>query len=143
MQKSLPAPGLSRRRFLYSTAIIGGSTVLSTKVLAGVKLKRLSPNQKLNIAIIGADGRGAADTKEVSSENIVALCDVNEKNLDAAAARYPQAQRYVDFRRLYDHDKDVDVVVVATTEHTHAFAVVPAIKLGKHVYGEAPPAHTG
>src|SRR6266850_798612 len=138
---SSSSQGLTRRRFLYSTAIIGGSTVFSTEVLPAAKPKRLSPNEKLNIAIIGAGGRGAEDIKEFSSENIVALCDVNERNLDAAAAKYPQAKRYVDFRKLYDNDNDFDAVVVATTEHTHAFAVLPAINLGKHVYCEKPLAH--
>ena len=104
--------------------------------------RRVSPNEKLNIAIIGAGGRGAADTAEVSSENIVALCDVNEDHLNAAAAKYPQARKYVDFRKLYDASKDIDAVVVATTEHTHAFAVMPAIHLGKHVFCEKPLAHS-
>src|SRR5438477_10310509 len=114
---------LTRRRFLYSSALIGGSAILSTNVLAAAKLKRLSPNEKLNIAVIGAGGRGAADIKEVKSENIVALCDVNERNLDAAAEKFPEAKKYVDFRKLYNRSKDFDAVVVATTEHTHAFAV--------------------
>jgi hypothetical protein len=97
---NLPTQGLTRRRFLYSTAVIGGSAVLSTEIMADVKPKRMSPNERLNIAVIGAGGRGAVDTKEVSSENIMALCDVNERNLDAAAVKYPQAKKYVDFRKL-------------------------------------------
>src|SRR5262249_28421476 len=106
------------------------------------KLRRISPNEKLNIAVIGAGGRGAADIREVQSENIVALCDVNERNLDAAAAKFPRAKKFIDFRKLYDYSKDFDAVVVATTEHTHAFAVLPALKLGKHVYCEKPLAHS-
>ena len=111
-------------------------------VVARPKARRVSPNEKLNIAIIGAGGRGADDTNEVRSENIVALCDVNENNLNAAAAKYPQAKKYVDFRKLYDASKDIDAVVVATPEHTHAFAVMPAIQLGKHVFCEKPLAHS-
>ena len=92
----------------------------------------MSPNDKLNIAVIGAGGRGAADIKEVKSQNIVALCDVNERNLDAAGEKFPGAKKYVDFRKLDDDSKDFDAVVVATTERIrHAFAVLPAIKLGK------------
>jgi hypothetical protein len=108
---------------------------------AAAKPRKVSPNEKLNIAIIGAGGRGATDTHEVSSENIVALCDVNETNLASALKNHPNARTYVDFRKLYDHSKDIDAVVVATTEHTHAFAVMPAIHLGKHVYCEKPLAH--
>jgi len=67
----------------------------------------------------------------VASENIVALYDVNEANLDAAAARHPKARQFVDFRKLYDHAKEFDAVVVSTCEHTHAFATLPALQLGK------------
>src|ERR1051325_3846891 len=104
---------ITRRRFLYSSALIGGSTLVPAGVLARPKAKRLSPNEKLNIAVIGVGGRGAADIQEIKSENIVALCDVNERNLDAAAQKYPTAKKYVDFRKLYDHSKDFDAVVVA------------------------------
>src|SRR5438034_3022909 len=132
---------LSRRQFLYASALAAGGTALAGAALAQPAARRVSPNEKLNIAIIGAGGRGAADLTEVSSENIVALCDVNENHLDAATKKHPQAKKYVDFRKLYDDSKDFDAVVVAITEHTHAFAVLPAIKLGKHVYCEKPLAH--
>ncbi len=140
--RTLRSQAISRRQFIYNTAVFGGSAILSTSALARPKSRRVSPNEKLNLAIIGVGGRGVADTREVQSENIVALCDVNEKNLDAAAAKFPQAKKFVDFRKLYDHSNDFDAVVVATTEHTHAFAVLPALKLGKHVYCEKPLAHS-
>ena len=94
--------------------------------------------EKLNIAMIGVGRRGAHNLKQVASENIVALCDVSEPLLDEAAAHYPQARRYRDFRKLYEHAADFDAVVVSTTEHTHAFATLPALQLGKHVYCEKP-----
>ena len=65
-------------------------------------LFRSSPNSKLNIAIIGCGGRGAGDMAGVMTENIVALCDVNQKNLDAAAAKAPGAKKFADFRKLYE-----------------------------------------
>ena len=95
-------------------------------------------NEKLNIAMIGVGGRGAANLEEVASENIVALCDVCEPMIDRAAVHHPHARRYRDFRKLYDHAGDFDAVVVSTTEHTHAFATLPALQLGKHVYCEKP-----
>jgi predicted dehydrogenase len=131
---------LNRRRFLYSSAL-ATAAALGPRAIAAPKRRELSPNEKLNIAVIGAGGRGATDIAELSTENIVALCDVNEKHLDAAAAKLPNAKKYIDFRKLYDESKDFDAVVVATTEHTHAFAVLPALKLGKHVYCEKPLAH--
>ena len=77
---------------------------------------------------------------EVRSENIVALCDVNARNLAAAAAKAPGAKEFRDYRKLYDQlkDSEFDAVVVSTTEHTHAFATLPALKRRKHVYCEKP-----
>ncbi len=98
-------------------------------------------NDKLNIAIIAAGGRGGANLQGVSSENIVALCDVNEKNLDKAAEKYPKARKAVDFRTLFDRPQDFDAVVVSTCEHTHALATMMALKHKKHVYCEKPLTH--
>jgi hypothetical protein len=98
-------------------------------------------NDKLNVAIIGAGGRGRSNTKGVASENIVALCDVNERNLDAAAAAYPNARKEVDFRKLFDRPRAFDAVVVSTCEHTHAMATMLALKHKKHVYCEKPLTH--
>ena len=91
-------PGLSRldrRRFLKASAISAGTFLLGAPAfLLGKGL-----NDKLNIAIIGAGRRGAANTGSVSSENIVALCDISETNLNQAAAKHPAARKYVDFRK--------------------------------------------
>jgi predicted dehydrogenase len=96
-------------------------------------------NEKLNIAVIGSGGRGLHNLTQVSSENIVALCDVAESSLNRAAERHPQARKATDFRKLFDeHQKEIDAVVVSTCEHTHAFATLPALQLGKHVYCEKP-----
>jgi predicted dehydrogenase len=130
--------GVNRRRFIYTSALAAGATALNLHAKPKIK----SANNKLNIAIIGSGGRGAADLKEVSGENIVALCDVYEKNLDAAAAKFPKAKKFVDFHKVFDHTKDFDAVVIATTEHTHAFATMLALKAGKHVYCEKPLTHS-
>jgi predicted dehydrogenase len=125
---------LNRRRFVKSSAI--GGAALTWGVPALVRGRNL--NEKLNIAIIGAGGRGGGNLKSVSSENIVALCDVNEYNLSAAAEKHPRARKATDFRKLFDNANDFDAVVVSTCEHTHAFATLPALQLGKHVYCEKP-----
>lgn len=98
-------------------------------------------NGKLNIAIIGSGGRGGANLQGVSSETIVALCDVFEPALERAARNHPKARKERDFRKVYDHASEFDAVVVSTTEHTHAFATLPALQLGKHVYCEKPLTH--
>jgi predicted dehydrogenase len=123
----------SRRQF--GRAVVGAAAG-ALAVPAIVRGRGL--NEKLNIAAIGVGGRGASNLQSVSSENIVALCDVYEPAVDRAAASHPQARRFRDFRRLFDHANDFDAVVVSTTEHTHAFATLPALQLGKHVYCEKP-----
>ena len=124
---------ISRRRFLETVAVAGTVTTLAPAVL-----RAKNPNEKLNIAIIGSGGRGGANLRSVRAENIVALCDVSEANLERAARRHPKARKYTDFRKLYDRAGEFDAVVVSTCEHTHAFATMPALELRKHVYCEKP-----
>ncbi len=131
----MTTPQLSRRRFL-ELATTTGVSVLGFPAI----LRSQDAGNKLNIAIIGCGGRGGSDMAEMLGENIVALCDVNEKNLLAAAVKAPGAKQFRDFRKMYDalKDSEFDAVVVATTEHTHAFATLPALKRKKHVYCEKP-----
>jgi predicted dehydrogenase len=129
---------VNRRTFLKHSAVLGaGITILKSGILKAGN----SPNGKLNIAAIGVGGRGGDDLDEVKGENIVALCDVNEKNLAAAAKKFPQAKTYADWRKCLDQ-KDIDAVVCATTDHTHAFVNVWAMNRGKHVYCEKPLANS-
>ena len=91
--------------------------------------------------MVGVANRAGDDLKEVSSENIVALCDIDDQYLAAAKQKYPQAKTYNDFRRLLDQ-KDIEAVVVGTPDHTHAVAAVAALRSGRHVYCEKPLART-
>ncbi|MGV3483926.1 MAG: Gfo/Idh/MocA family protein [Planctomycetaceae bacterium] len=125
---------LTRRSFLRSQAALGASAVFAAPNI----LRARNLNEKLDIAMIGSGGRGMKNMKSVESENIVALCDVNQNNLDAAAQLHPRARTAVDFRKLFDHQNEFDAVIVSTCEHTHAFATLPALQLGKHVYCEKP-----
>jgi len=127
---------LSRRTFIRRSAGATASVLAAPAILSAE-----APNNQLNIAIIGCGGRGASNLADVSTENIVALCDVNEAVLNAAAAKHPKARKYVDFRKLYDEANDIDAVVVSCAEHTHALATLPALKLRKHVYCEKPLTH--
>ncbi len=140
----------NRRRFLRNSAlagvgiwVAGGARTAQSAVgaLAAEDSPAASPNERLNIGIIGADGRGGSNTRNVSSENIVALCDLDEKRLEKAAQRNPQAKKYNDWRKLLDQ-KDIDAVVVSTTDHTHALACVWAMNRGMSVYCEKPLAHS-
>jgi len=129
-----------RREFMGTAAAVAGFTVVPRYVLGGAG--RTAPSDKLNIAGIGAGGRGAGDIEAVSSENIVALCDVDERRAAGTFKRYPKAKKYKDFRVMLDkEDKNIDAVIVATPDHVHAVASMAAIKRGKHVYCEKPLAH--
>jgi predicted dehydrogenase len=123
---------LTRRRFLTTSgAVLAAPTFLRAR----------GANEKLNIAIVGSGGRGATNLRGVESENIVALCDVNRAAVEQAAVKHRSARQFADFRKLYDHAKEFDAVVVSTCEHTHAFATLAALQLGKHVYCEKPLTH--
>ena len=127
---------ISRRRF--SSLLMSGvaATASASAFLRGQNL-----NSKLDIAVIGAGGRGGSNLSSVSGENIVALCDVNANNLTAASSKFPKASTYSDFRKLFDKENHLDAVVVSTCEHTHAFATMLALKAKKHVYCEKPLTH--
>jgi predicted dehydrogenase len=111
-------------------------TIVPRHVLGGAG--QLSPNEKLDIAVIGAGGRGADNIEGLKSENIVALCDVDAQNSGGTFKRYPKARVYRDFRLMLEKEKAVDAVVISTPDHTHAVATMAALNLGKHVYCEKP-----
>ncbi len=130
------ASGVTRREFTGAAIGLAACTLGFPAIVRGRNL-----NEKLNIAVIGVGGRGASNLHDVGSENIVALCDVYEPAVSRAAEVHPRARRLRDFRKLYDRAGEFDAVVVSTSEHTHAFATLPALKLGKHVYCEKPLSH--
>src|SRR6185369_2689019 len=100
--------------------------------------------EQLNIACIGVGGKGSSDTDHAGNHgNIVALCDIDDQHLDAKASKFPQAKKFNDFRKMLEQmDKSIDAVTVSTPDHTHAFAAVMAMKMGKHVYCQKPLTHT-
>ena len=100
-----------------------------------------SANEKLNIAVIGVDGQGGHDMGQMASENIVVLCDVDEKRAAGARQRFSKARYYADFRKVFDQ-KGIDAVLVATPDHTHAVVSMAAMKAGKHLYCEKPLCHS-
>jgi predicted dehydrogenase len=137
-----PRP-VSRRQFLVSSALAAGTAALGagSSPAARAAARKASPGQKLNLAVIGVGGRGGANLKGVAGENIVALCDVDEQRLAAAAQKFPGAKTYVDWRKCLEQ-KDIEAVVCSTTDHTHAFINLWAMNRGKHVYCEKPLANS-
>jgi predicted dehydrogenase len=135
----MPVRRITRRGFLYSSAAFGAAAIALPALL---KIK--SPGEKLNVAIIGVAGRGTAQLDAVvANENVAALCDIDEKNLDKAGARIPQAKRFYDFREMLEKmGEKIDAVMVSTPDHTHAPASAMAMRMGKHCYCEKPLTHT-
>ena len=129
----------SRRQFLKASAAAG----VGYWVAGGLaKAESKSPNEKLNIAVVGCGGKGLSDLRLCASENIVALCDVDEKQSAEARKDQPKANYYHDYRKLLETEKSVDAVIVATPDHMHAPVSVAAMRLGKHVYCQKPLTHT-
>ncbi|PYI80021.1 MAG: gfo/Idh/MocA family oxidoreductase, partial [Verrucomicrobia bacterium] len=142
-KSSLGAAGLSRRQFIVYSSLAAGATALPA--WAATRGHYKSPNEKLNVAVIGAGGKGASDTDNVASlgENIYALCDVDENTLKSRAKTYPQAQLFRDYRKMLEEiGKNIDAVIVATPDHHHAPAAAMAMKMGKHVYCQKPLTHS-
>lgn len=132
----------SRRQFLKTTSLTAAGLWVARPYLA---LAEGSASGKLNVGFIGTANRAAANLEEVSrqteSVNVAALCDVDENLLAQAKLKHPGAKTYIDFRQLLDQ-KDLDAIVVATADHTHAVATMGALKRGRHVYCEKPLTHT-
>jgi predicted dehydrogenase len=132
---------LSRRDLMGAAAAVAAFTFVPKRVLGGAG--QSSANEKLNIAGIGVGGQGGGDMDALSSQNIVALCDVDDQRAADTFNKFPNARKYKDFRKMLDKEhKNIDAVMVATPDHCHAPAAITAMKLGKHVYCEKPMAHT-
>mgnify|MGYP003796177779 CR=1 FL=1 len=134
---------MSRRKFLETGAIAAaGLTVVPSSVL-GKSFGHTAPSDKLNIAGVGVGGMGFANLKNLESENIVALADVDWKYSDRVFKYFPKAKKYYDYRKMYDEmGKSIDAVVIATADHTHALIAADAITMGKHVYVQKPLTHS-
>jgi len=139
--------GISRRRFLGTAAAAATFTIVPRHVLGGPGYT--APSDKLNIACVGVNGKGQSDIQGVSTENIVALCDVDDEMMATTiredSAKNPQllkATKYRDFRVMLEKEKGIDAVTVSTPDHTHAVIAMMAIKMGKHVFVQKPLTHT-
>lgn len=138
-QPSVRRP-VSRRQFL-GTSAAGIASAMFVSHLPAAESK--SPNEKLNLACIGVANKGRHNIDELAGQNIVVLCDVDERFVRQAGERWPEARRYADYRKMLEAEVNkVDAVVVSTADHTHAPASSVALDLGKHVYCEKPLAHT-
>ena len=137
-------PPVTRRAFLSSTTAILAAATMPGIGAAPAPTSTSQSARKLNIGVVGVADRGwanIADLLKVPAANIVALCDVDSNHLATAAQKIPNAATYADFREMLKHT-DLDAVLVATPDHTHAVSTAAALRAGKHVYCEKPLAHS-
>lgn len=138
-----PSGKITRRGFIGTSATaLAGLTIVPRHAVSG--LGHIAPSDKLNVAGIGIGGRGKGVLSVVGkTENIVSLCDVDwSDNVNKVFQLYPSARKHKDYRLMLDKDKDIDAVIVATPDHTHAMISLEAMKRGKHSYTEKPLTHT-
>lgn len=138
-----PSKVITRRGFIgTSAAAMAGLTIVPRHAVSGLGHK--APSDKLNVAGVGIGGRGRGVIEVVAkTENIVSLCDVDwSNNVNKVFQLYPSARKHKDFRLMLDTDKDIDAVIIATPDHTHAVISLEAMRRGKHVYTEKPLTHT-
>jgi predicted dehydrogenase len=134
-------PPASRRDFLQTTALAGVGFWVAGGLTAAPS-KQPGPNERVNVAVIGAGGQGASNTNNVAKlANLVALCDVDDVRAAPTYRQFPKVPVYHDFRAMLEKQKDIDAVIVATPDNLHAHASIMAMRLGKHVYCEKPLTH--
>src|SRR5437868_2443526 len=131
----------SRREFIKSAAFSG--IAIWTGGRAWAKDNQ-SPNERVNFACIGVGGKGESDSDDAARlGNVVAICDVDESTLAKAAAKWPNAKKYNDYRKMLDEmGKQIDAVTVSTPDHHHALAAAHAMHMGKHAFVQKPLTHS-
>ncbi len=132
---------MKRRKFIKDVSSYGLSlTVVPSIAVSG--LGHTAPSDKLNIAGIGIGGKGSVNLRNMVEQNIVALCDCDYDYAKRVFDTYPKAKKFKDYRVMLEKRKDIDAVVIATPDHTHALQAATAMELGKHVYVQKPLTHT-
>jgi predicted dehydrogenase len=129
---------ISRRDFIAKSTL----AAFSFHIIPAKVLGTEAPSNKLNIAAIGVGNMGGQNLRACEKENIVALCDVDSVYAAKTFSQYPGAKVYTDYRVMLEKQKDIDAVIVATPDHTHAIITMAAMEAGKHVYCQKPLTHT-
>lgn len=132
---------IDRRSFIGTTAAsFAAFTLVPSHAVSG--MGHTAPSDKLNIAGIGIGGKGKVNLKNMPGQNMVAMCDVDWKYAKPVFDAYPKAAKWKDYRKMLEEQKNIDAVVIATPDHTHALPAAAAMQLGKHVYLQKPLTHS-
>ena len=127
----------SRRKFLQTSCMTAAGFLMAPGVAVRT-FGEATASDKLNIAGIGVGGMGNSNLNKCAGENIVALCDVDQAYAAKTFKQYPKAKVYRDYREMIEKQKDIEAVIIATPDHTHAVIAMEAIRAGKHVYVQKP-----
>ena len=137
---------INRRDFLKKSAIASSVLIVPRHVLGGSS--HVAPSDKVNIAGVGAGGRGRANIRACAHENIYALCDIDDDQVaqtlseDWAASFNGRAKTYRDYREMLENEPELDALIISTPDHMHTPIAAAAMDLGKHLYIEKPLCHT-
>ena len=132
----------SRRSFIKKSTLTALGISIIPRHVMGKGF--IPPSDKLNIAVVGAGGKGYSDAVNVfnkGASNIAAICDVDWNSASRAFSFFPNAKKFKDYRILLDEMKDIDAITVSTPDHTHAVITLAAMQLNKHVYVQKPLTH--
>jgi predicted dehydrogenase len=151
MDHNTPKSGLTRRQFLGTAASAAAGVMVVPRHVIGGK-GYTAPSDRLNIGGVAVGGKGFSDIQAASTENIIALCDVDDEKMaaflgsdehsDERKAMYSKAAKYRDWRRMLDAEKSLDAITVSTPDHNHAVIAMAALRMGKHVLIQKPLTHT-
>jgi predicted dehydrogenase len=131
---------MHRRQFLKTAATLAAGVQIVPRHVLGQGVP--PPSEKLNLAGIGVGGQGGADVRDMKSQNIVALCDVDGSKAAGIFKEFPNAETFKDYRVMLEKRKDIEAVVIGTADHMHAPIALAALRAGKHVYVEKPMCHS-
>ncbi|MDO4573605.1 MAG: Gfo/Idh/MocA family oxidoreductase [Planctomycetia bacterium] len=130
---------MKRRDMLKTTAALG----LFLPGISGLARGEDSPNERLNVALVGLGNQGGYQVNGLKSQNYVALCDCDERMGGKVFEAYPDAKKYFDYRKMFDEmANQIDAVAVSTPDHSHFHPAFTALSLNKHLYLEKPMAHS-
>lgn len=133
---------ITRRKFIQQSSLAMGSFFIVPRHVLGKGFT--APSDKLNIAAVGAGGKGTSDILNAWNNgvnNVVSLCDVDWGRAKSSIDKFPKATKYKDFRIMLEKEKDIDAVTISTPDHNHAIIAMMAMQMGKHVYVQKPLTH--